>query len=182
MENNNNQERQRRTVNFGETKMIQVSSGVFVNETANLRNVKIGAGTKVWDNVVAYGCEIGSDCGIGTNTVIQNEAKIGDKCKIGTNVFICSGVTIGDNCFIGHGVRFTNDKNPKAVNDKGELEKEEDWSDRFLKTNIGNNVSIGTNVTVGPGISIGDGAIIGMGSVVTKDVPAGTTVKGNPAN
>ena len=36
-------------------------------------------------------------------------------------------------------------------------------------------------VSILPGISIGGGALIGAGSVVTRDVPAGATVFGNPA-
>ena len=32
-----------------------------------------------------------------------------------------------------------------------------------------------------PGVRIGEGAIVAGGSVVTKDVPAGTIVGGNPA-
>jgi serine O-acetyltransferase len=46
---------------------------------------------------------------------------------------------------------------------------------------IGNDVHVGAYaVLLGP-ISVGDGARIGAGSVVTKDVPAGATVVGNPA-
>jgi acetyltransferase-like isoleucine patch superfamily enzyme len=39
----------------------------------------------------------------------------------------------------------------------------------------------GANVTIVPGVTIGEGAVIGAGSVVTKDVPDGAVVGGNPA-
>lgn len=43
------------------------------------------------------------------------------------------------------------------------------------------NVMIGANSTIMYNIKIGPNAIIGAGSVVTKDVPEGTIVAGNPA-
>ena len=46
---------------------------------------------------------------------------------------------------------------------------------------IGANVWIGGHAIILPGVTIGDDAIIGAGSVVTRDVPAGSTVVGNPA-
>jgi maltose O-acetyltransferase len=46
---------------------------------------------------------------------------------------------------------------------------------------IGSRVWIGGNSVILPGVKIGDDATIGAGSVVTKDVAAGKTVKGNPA-
>jgi len=46
---------------------------------------------------------------------------------------------------------------------------------------IGNQVFIGMGAQILPGLNIGDQAIIGAGAVVTKDVPAGVTVKGVPA-
>lgn len=46
---------------------------------------------------------------------------------------------------------------------------------------IGNNVWIGGGAIVLPGVTIGDDAVIGAGSVVTRDVPAGAVVVGNPA-
>lgn len=46
---------------------------------------------------------------------------------------------------------------------------------------IGRNVWIGGGAIILPGIVVGDDALIGAGSVVTRDVPAGATVRGNPA-
>lgn len=46
---------------------------------------------------------------------------------------------------------------------------------------IGCNVWIGGGAIILPGVTIGDDAIIGSGSVVTRDVPPGATVVGNPA-
>ncbi len=46
---------------------------------------------------------------------------------------------------------------------------------------IGRNVWIGGGAIILAGITIGDGAIVGAGSVVTRDVPQGATVVGNPA-
>lgn len=46
---------------------------------------------------------------------------------------------------------------------------------------IGRNVWIGAGALILPGVTIGDDAIVGAGAVVTRDVPAGATVVGNPA-
>jgi serine acetyltransferase len=52
---------------------------------------------------------------------------------------------------------------------------------RIEKTVIGNNVFLGANAVVLPGIKIGDGSIVGAGSIVTKNIPPGMVVVGNPA-
>jgi acetyltransferase-like isoleucine patch superfamily enzyme len=39
----------------------------------------------------------------------------------------------------------------------------------------------GSNVTIVPGVTIGEGAVLGSGSVITKNVPKGAIVGGNPA-
>lgn len=46
---------------------------------------------------------------------------------------------------------------------------------------IEKNVFIGINATLRNRITVGENSVVGMGSVVTKDVPANTTVVGNPA-
>ena len=74
---------------------------------------------------------------------------------------------------------FTNDKIPRACNEDGTPQTENDWT--LEKTIIKKGASIGSNATILCGIEIGENAVIGAGSVVTKNVEPNTTVKGNPA-
>ena len=46
---------------------------------------------------------------------------------------------------------------------------------------IGDDVTIGIGAFVLKGVTIGRGATVAPGSVVTSNVPAGSTVRGNPA-
>ena len=144
-------------------------------------NVKLGKKVKLSKFINLYGCRIGDNTKIGAFVEIQKGVVIGKNCKISSHSFICSGVTIGNNCFIGHGVMFINDNYPRALNQKGRLEKEKEWQARFVKTLVGNNVSIGSNVTILGGLTVGVGSVIGAGSVVTKNVSKGQIWVGNPA-
>ena len=55
------------------------------------------------------------------------------------------------------------------------------WCTTCIPTVVRRGASIGSGATILCGIEIGEGAIVGAGSVVTKDVPAGMVVAGNPA-
>src|SRR5258705_2429371 len=142
-------------------------------------DVKLGRDVRIHSFVNLYGCQIGDETKIGTFVEIQKGAKIGDRCKISSHTFICEGVTIESGVFIGHGVTFVNDRYPRAITKGDELQTESDWE--CQKTFVKRGASIGSGVTLLGGITIGESAIVGAGSVVTKDVPANTTVIGNPA-
>jgi acetyltransferase-like isoleucine patch superfamily enzyme len=144
-------------------------------------DVVLGDGVQIFhpDLVNLYGCSIGAETKIGTFVEIQKGAHIGARCKISSHSFVCEGVTIEDGVFIGHGVLFTNDAHPRAVNEDGSLQDGSDW--QVIETRVKKRASIGSGATILPGITIGEGAIIGAGSVVTKNVPDNITVVGNPA-
>jgi acetyltransferase-like isoleucine patch superfamily enzyme len=145
------------------------------------KDVQLGEGVAIYhpDLVNLYGCKIGADTKIGTFVEIQKGASVGARCKVSSHTFICEGVDIEDGVFVGHGVMFTNDMYPKAVNEQGELQTEADWL--VVRTRVKTRASIGSNATILCGITIGVGALIGAGAVVTIDVPDYAIVVGVPA-
>jgi acetyltransferase-like isoleucine patch superfamily enzyme len=144
-------------------------------------DVTLGPGVRIFqpELVNLYGCSIGDDTKIGAFVEIQKNATVGARCKISSHTFICEGVEIEDECFVGHGVMFTNDVYPSAVNRDGTLQTEADW--KVIKTKIKRRASIGSNATIIAGVTIGEGALIGAGAVVTKDVPDFAIAAGVPA-
>ncbi len=142
-------------------------------------DVKLGKDVKIYDFVNLYGCEIGDNTKIGPFVEIQKGARIGQNCKISSHTFICEGVTMEDNVFVGHNVTFINDPFPKATNDDGNPQTEDDWV--CIPTLVKKGASIGSAATLLSGITVGEHAIVGAGSVVTKDVPPNIIVAGNPA-
>jgi acetyltransferase-like isoleucine patch superfamily enzyme len=142
-------------------------------------DVKLGQGVKIFAFTNLYGCEVGDETKIGTFVEIQKNAKVGKRCKISSHTFICEGVTIEDEVFVGHNVTFINDLYPRATAAGGQLQTEADWECR--PTLVKRGASIGSSATLLCGITVGERAVIGAGSVVTKDVPAGAVVAGNPA-
>jgi len=139
---------------------------------ADVQSQNVGADTRIWQFVVILpNARIGRDCNICSHCFIENDVIIGDRVTIKNGVFLYDGLRIGNDVFIGPNVTFTNDKYPKSGN----------TAFCCLKTCIEDGASIGGGAVILPGIRIGRGSIVGAGAVVTKDVPDGVTVVGNPA-
>ena len=144
----------------------------FIHVLADVQPTTIGTGTRIWQFVVVLaGAKIGQDCNICSHCLIENDVLIGDRVTVKSGVQLWNGLRVGDDVFIGPNVTFTNDKHPKSSNVNFTL----------LSTRIEAGASIGGGATLLPGVLIGAGAIVGAGAVVTKDVPPGTTVVGDPA-
>jgi UDP-2-acetamido-3-amino-2,3-dideoxy-glucuronate N-acetyltransferase len=142
-------------------------------------DVRLGKNVRIFNFTNLYGCEIGDDVKVGAFVEIQKGAKIGNRCKISSHTFICEGVTLEDEVFIGHHVVFTNDRYPHATNEDGSMQTEADWN--CVPTLVKRRASIGSGAVLLCGITVGENAMVGAGSVVTRDVPPGTIVAGNPA-
>ena len=97
--------------------------------------------TKIWDEF-----EMGENCFILANNVIQPFVKIGDNVLIGSNNLISHNTTIESNCFITSNVTMG-----------GHIV-------------IGANSFIGFNATINQRVKIGKECILGAGTIITKDV------------
>ena len=111
-----------------------------------------------------------------TETLIKRGMKCGKNFSRQQGCFIdpshCWLISIGDD--VTFSIRVTvlaHDASTKAVT----------GYTRIKKVNIGDNVFVGANATILPGVNIGNDAIVAANSVVTKDVPRGCVVAGNPA-
>ncbi|HEU5318375.1 MAG TPA: acyltransferase [Chloroflexota bacterium] len=131
------------------------------------------------EQVNLYGCRIGDNCKIASFVEIQRGAILGNNVKVEAFAFIPTGVVIEDGAFIGPHVCFTNDRYPAAVGPDGELLTGEEWE--VVPTIVRRGAAIGAQSVIVCGVTIGEGALVGAGSVVTRDVPPGALVRGNPA-
>lgn len=124
--------------------------------------VKRGPYINIWgEPQIAENVRVGAYTEIGDDVIIEEDVIIGAMC------FIPPKVRIGKGAWIGPRVVFTNDKNPP--------------SPELLITVVEPGVIIGAGAVILPGIFLGRNCRVGAGSVVTKSVPQGVTVVGNPA-
>jgi maltose O-acetyltransferase len=122
---------------------------------------------------------------VGEGTVVRPpfHCDYGFNIRLGSNVFVNFNcvvldvveVTIGDGAQIGPAVQIYSADHPRNP-----LQRREGL-EFGRPVQVGRNVWVGGGAIILPGVTIGDNAVIGAGSVVTRDVPPGATVFGNPA-
>lgn len=143
----------------------------FCHPSSDVQTGLIGDETRIWQFcVVLPGARIGRGCNICSHCLIESDVEIGDDVTVKCGVQLWDGVRLEDKVFVGPNVTFTNDREPRS--------KEHKIPERTI---IKRGASLGANATILPGITIGENSIVGAGSVVTKDVPPGALVVGNPA-
>lgn len=104
---------------------------------------------------------IGEDCGFtGVTIVLAERVEIGDRVLVGANS------TITDTDF-----------HPLHPAER----RRDILAGRQAAVIIRDDVFIGMNCLILKGVTLGEGSVVGAGSVVTRDVPPGVIVAGNPA-
>jgi len=103
------------------------------------------------------------------NTQMGN-ITVGSNCRFGIGNIMMAPLQIGNGVSTGPRVMVLGPRHPVFGYDY----------DQEKKTVIGNNVWVSAGSIITFGVTIGDNAIIAVGAVVTKDVPEGAVVAGNP--
>lgn len=103
--------------------------------------------------------------------------KIGNNCFIATRGWSSEPylIEIGDNVAITEGVKIHTHGGGRIA--RYQIPK----FDIFGKVKIGDGCYIGTNAQIMPGVTIGNRSLVAAGSIVTKSIPDGVVVGGNPA-
>ena len=125
---------------------------------------------------IAASC--GKDLRVNYPSRFTRFCRFGNNCNFnGMTVLGGGAVTFGDNFHSGECCRIITqnhnfDHGEAILYDSTYITK---------KVTIEDNVWLGDSVIIVGNVTIGEGAIVGAGAVVTKDVPSGAIVGGNPA-
>jgi maltose O-acetyltransferase len=110
-------------------------------------------------------CDYGHNVHLGDRVFVNFGAVLIDTCAI----------TIGDEAVLGPSVQLLTADHPLEAGPR-----RSGW-ESGRPISIGAGAWLGGGAIVLPGVTIGEDAVVGAGSVVTRDVPAGAVVVGNPA-
>jgi len=148
---------------------VRIGAGARIrSHTSVYRNTRIGDRLETGHSVVIREENvIGDGVWIWSHSTVDYGCRIGSRVRIHNHVYVAQHTVLEDDVFLAPGVMIANDRYPV--------------SDRMEGPVIKRGAVIGANATILPGVVIGERALIGAGSVVTKDVPPGAVVYGNPA-
>lgn len=109
---------------------------------------------------------------VGRGVVVENDCTVGRYCKLETESYITAYSTLEDRVFIAPQVATSNDNF---------VGRTEERFQHFKGVTVKRGGRIGVGSVILPGKTIGEDGLVAAGSVVSKDVPAGKIVLGQPA-
>ncbi len=137
-------------------------------------DVTIGEETRLGNFVlIRSDTRIGRGCVIGSYVDIEGDVTIGNHVSLQSACYVTRGVIIEDEVFCGPRVTTMNDK---RICHRRSIMVFHRAAPRILR-----GARVGGGSVLLPGVTIGENAFVGAGAVVTKDVPDGVIVRGNPA-
>jgi UDP-2-acetamido-3-amino-2,3-dideoxy-glucuronate N-acetyltransferase len=143
-----------------------------IHPTAIVESPEIGLRARIYAFVhVLPGATLGDDVCLNDHVLVDSGVVIGNGVTIKSGVQLWEGLVIEDDVFVGPNATFANDPFPRS----------RQYKDTFPTTRLRRGCSIGAGAIVLPGVTVGQEAMVGAGAVVTKDVPPGAIVVGNPA-
>lgn len=144
------------------------------------RGVRIGDRFQTGHNaLVREGTVVGNDVSLGTNSILERDSVVEDGVRIHSGCFLPEYTKIRAGAWIGPCVIVTNVLHPPCPQFKMQAKEGRDFC--VDGPTIGPNAKIGAGAILMPGIQVGANALIAGGAVVSKDVPEGAVVAGNPA-
>jgi bifunctional UDP-N-acetylglucosamine pyrophosphorylase/glucosamine-1-phosphate N-acetyltransferase len=160
-------------------RLSEIGERCTIGPNSRLSNARLGDEVTVRESTV-FDSSAGDRTSIGPYAHIRNDSQLGEDVRIGNfvevkNSRLARGVKASHLTYLGD-AEIGEETNIGA----GTITCNYDGK-RKNKTKIGRDVMIGSNTSLIAPITIGDGALTGAGSVVTKDVPPGQRVAGNPA-
>lgn len=114
-------------------------------------------------------------------TMICPKAVVSPSAHLGIACCVQTSANISSNVSLGHGVKVNSHANVMHDSIVGDFATIAPNAVLLGGVKVGHSSYIGANATILPGISIGSEVVVGAGSVVTKDIPDGFVVCGNPA-
>jgi acetyltransferase-like isoleucine patch superfamily enzyme len=165
--------------------------GSLIYKPEYVKAVKLGSGSVIGPGAIIY-CDvvIGDECLVGDAASIREKCRIADLCIVGRHVtlgpnvlmgkrsravdfaHVVGNTVIGEDSFISMHACAANDN---YFGTRG-------YDESFIQgPKIGDRVRVGLAAMLLPGVKIGNDAVVAAGSIVTRDVPAGKMVRGQPA-
>ena len=161
------------------SRLSKIGERCVVGPNARLSNASLGDAVTVRESVIVDS-RVGSGVHVGPFAHLRSEAVLDEGVHIGNfvevkNSTLARGVKASHLSYLGD-AEIGEDSNIGA----GTITCNYDGTKKN-KTTIGRGVFIGSNTSLIAPVTVGDGALTGASAVVTKDVPAGERVAGNPA-